>query len=137
MSSRATLVNKIVQIRNIKDIIPFATVSLTRVATKPPTTCILQGGNSVRGYTVATKPNTTHVNKGGDSVRGYTVATKRITTHVSQGGDSVRGYTFTREPFTTHVEGGDSVRGYGTLSIPKTNSSLSSSKSVSSNSAAQ
>jgi len=116
MTSRATLVNKIVQIRNIKDIIPFATVSLTRVATKPPTTCILQGGNSVRGYTVATKPNTTHVNKGGDSVRGY---------------------TFTREPFTTHVEGGDSVRGYGTLSIPKTNSSLSSSKSVSSNSAAQ
>jgi len=104
MTSRATLVKRVLQNNKIHNSIPFAAASLTRVARKPLTTTrIIQGGDSVRGYTVATKPLTTRIVEGGDSVRGYTVASN---------------------PFTTRIEAGDSVRGYITLPIPINNSQL-------------
>jgi len=102
MTSRAALVKGVQQNSKINSSIPFAAASSTRVAQKPLTTNrIVQGGDSVRGYTVATKPLTTWVVEGGDSVRGYTVASN---------------------PLTIRIEGGDSVRGYTTLPIPINNS---------------
>lgn len=115
-TSRVILYNRVLRNYKVNNNISFSPAPLVRAITKTPSLRDLEGGDSVRGYTVSTKHLTERI-ECGDSVRGYAVAKNPFTSRIIRGGDSVRGYTVATKPLTTRTEGGDSVRGYTALSI--------------------